>query len=222
MSVLGDLAVVVDVREVDAGVRLLVGLATLERDDESVEGRLGGAEVAEPPNVVRLVLSELGSGRVALELVPLRVVVLDDGRLFSSPNADAPSLLLVAVWREEEVAVGRAGALLMVLPAVREERVLGRAVVGEPGARAVVLSREDVADGFLASSAFNGGFAPAVVRLSMLVMVERVSWQTAPNVSRSGCCACADSSVCSWRVVRVDWRVLHVLQRCVRWSRGGC
>lgn len=170
LSLFGDLAdaAVVGREAVEVGVRLLVGLAVLVRE-ERVDGRLGGADVVAPPSVVRLVLSALGSVRVVFGLAPPRVgVVRDDGRLFSSPAADVPSSLLPAGLRSEEDAVGRVGGLLMVLPAVREERVLGRVVEGEVGVRAVVPMREDAAVGFLASSALAGGFAPGAVRRSIV------------------------------------------------------
>ena len=182
VSLLGDfVADVPVVRGVEeVGVRRLVGLAVLVRDEESVEGRLGGAEVVAPPKVVRLVLSALGSVRAVLELVPPRVVERDEGRLFSSPAAvDVASL---AGLRVEEVAEGRVGGLLMVLPDARDESVLGRAVEGEVGVRVVVLSREEVVDGFFVSSAFAGGFAPVAVRLSILPLHS----STALVASRSG------------------------------------
>lgn len=170
----------------EVGLRLLVGLAVLVRGVERVEGRLGGTEVDAPPNVVRLVLSELGSGRAVLEPVPPRVVVRDKGRLFSSPAAavDGASSVLVAGLRWEDVAGGRVGGLLMVLPEVlpevREERVVGRtaegdaverAVEDDAGVRVVVLKRDDAVEGFFASSAFAGAFAPGVLLcLSMLLL----------------------------------------------------
>lgn len=180
----GDLVLAaVVVRGVDeVGVLLLVGLAVFVRDDESVDGRLGGAEEAAPPNVVRLVLSKLGSVLAVLELVPPRVVVRDEGRLFSSPPAiDAPSPVLPIGLRAEDAAVGRVGGLLMVLPAVRDDNVLGREVEGEVGFREVVVGREEAADGFLVSSAFAGGFAPGAVRLSMLVVLQLFTLQIVPS-----------------------------------------
>lgn len=174
VSPLGDLVVAAAVgRDVlDVGVRLLVGLDAFVRDEDRVEGRFAGAAAVVPPSVVRLVLSELGSGRAVLELVPPRVVVLDEGRLFSSPVAVVDSSPLPAGLRAEDVVGGRVGGLLIVLPEVRDDMVLWRAVEGDAGVRDVVLVREEVAEGFLASSAFAGAFAPGVVLLSMFAVSQ--------------------------------------------------
>lgn len=187
-SLFGDFALVAPVaREVGVvEARLLVGLAVFVRE-ERVEGRLAGAVEDAPPTVVRLVLSELGSVRAVLELVvvPPRVVVLDEGRLFSSAAAAVASSLLPAGLRVEEVVDGRVGGLLIVLPEVREDRVLARAVEveveGEAGLREAVLVREEVVDGFFVSSAFAGAFAPGVVFLSILAALQLFTLQLRPS-----------------------------------------
>lgn len=202
-SLLGDFALAAGVvREVVVvGVLLLlVGLPALGRDEEGPDDRFGGADDAVLPRIVRLVLSAVGSVRAVLELVPPRVVVRDDGRLFSSPAADGTSSLLLAGFRVAGVAEGRVGGLLMVLPEVREERVPARAVevlAGDVGVREVVPSREDVVDGFLVSSLFAGVFAPGVVRRSMMGKQLLFTLQLLPTRRRSGC----DHVAVDWLVV---------------------
>ena len=138
-----------DAEDVEVEGRAFGGLIGVIRED-AVVGLLGGAEAA-PPNVVRLLLSVLGSGLGVRELVVPTVGVLT-GRLFSSPCAGTPSSLpLPAGFLTDEVT-GRVGGLLMVLPAVREDTALVREDVGDATVLEAVSLEDVVVLGFFGSS----------------------------------------------------------------------
>ena len=152
---------------VAVGVRVFGGLIGVMREEVVDDGRLGAAEAA-PPNVVRLVLSVLGSGFGVRE-TPAPTVDLLEGRLFSSPSPAATfSLLLPTGLRTDEVG-GRVGGLLIVLPGARDDNALVLLIVGDAGVLLVVAGLEEAVVRFFESSVegLAGGFAPVGVRLSM-------------------------------------------------------
>lgn len=125
------------------GVEERVELVALARD-ESVEGRLGGADVvALLPNVVFFFFSALESGRVVREL-RVAVVGVRTGR-FSSFVTSSVDFVVVGLRTEEDS--GRVGGFVMVVPFVRDDSAL-LAV----GFVAVELKRDEVAACLFASS----------------------------------------------------------------------
>ena len=152
-----------------AEVRAFGGLIGVIRE-AVVVGRFGGADAA-APRVVRLVLSVLGSGFDVREVAAPTVGVLA-GRLFSSPSAVAPSAAPFPIGFLVEEVTGRVGGLLMVLPPVRVDSALVRDVVGDAVALAAVPGLVELVVAFFGSSvgSFAGGFAPGVVRLSILLL----------------------------------------------------
>lgn len=164
-----DVLGLVDVAE----VRDFDGLVGVVRDDV-VDGRFGGADATEPPNVVRRVLSVVVSGFAVREVLVPIVDVRADGLLFSTPSfATASALLLVPAGFRTDDVTGRVGGLLIVLPDVRDAIVLVRVGVDVVGVLVLELGFVVlVAGGFLDSSVDPGradGRVAPVVRLSILV-----------------------------------------------------
>jgi len=144
------------------GLEVLVLIALSEPVRADIEGRFGGTEVPPLPNVVRLALSAPTSGLV-VRGASVPVVGTLEGRLFSSPACDATvSTLLPAAFRADAVT-GRVGGLLMVLPVVREAKVLGLLLaIDAVGVWTLLLSLDEVEGAFLVLSV-EGGFPACLV-----------------------------------------------------------
>lgn len=162
----GDLTVRDDLKVEAVDVRDFEGLGVAFVRDVNVEGLFGVAAAVDPPNVVFLVFSPLGSGLELRELLnPAADVRV--GFLFSFPSATPSSLLLAAVFRAVDV-VGRVGSLLLELVDARVDKALVLLAVGEAvPALLLVTSRDEVVVVFFDSSVFDAGFAPAAFRRSI-------------------------------------------------------
>lgn len=152
------------VLKVAVEVRCLDGLGVVGVRDVLEPGLRGGAEVVEPPSVVRLVLSTIGlfllDRALFAEAIGVRV-----GFLFSLPLLLPSSVLRTIALRAAE-DVGRVGGLLIRLLDVRDDNALVLLSIGETvAAFAVLLVRDKPFANFFASSAFGvAGFAPVILR----------------------------------------------------------
>lgn len=97
------------------------------------------------------------AGEAATEVRELPVLIVDildeEGRLFSMSLVVALSWALLPAGLRTADETGRVGALLMVLPGVREANVLGFAGADEViGVRLLTLALDEVVDDFFGSS----------------------------------------------------------------------
>jgi len=152
------------VLKVDVEARCLAGLGVVGVRAVLEPGLRGGAEVDEPPSVLRLFLSTIGL--FLLDRMPVVLATaVRAGFLFSLRFVLPSSVLRPTALRAAE-DVGRVGGLLIRLPDARDDNALVLLSIGEAVAAFAVLLVRDTpfANLFTFSVLVAAGFAPAMLR----------------------------------------------------------